>query len=517
MQRSENYPQNREIHCRGIVSHRRTSCKLPHLFDDRNHHVVERIAIKESLQVSFVKIHIMCDNLEGLTASLGANSNALSQLQVIGTALKRKQLSGSNSCAKATVEILRVFLGVPQLKTAEQMMGAVRVVGKELSQCAPSELTVGNIVRRVMQIIREEYSNKKNATPDVTAPQAPANSVADKTGDITDFDLMAIKERRGRKERSGSLVEQMLASEELSSFASSCTRKTSSTSGEDIDMNGMAPVRLSRTSSTVGENSHHSLQQPSLGSVLGAWASTQETSYADSEYSQYFPDMRQSVMGAVNELNDEIDSIFGPICEQAAEHIHSDDCILAHGWSHVVELFLKAAGRKRKYQVIVAEAEPDLSGHKLALALSKIPNISVTLIPDSAIYAIIGRVNKVVLAPSAVLADGGAMYSAGHAMVTVAAKEHNVPVVGLAAAFHLTPMFAHNQSETLGQLLSPSLTIAYNANVCQENVEVVNPAYDFVSPDLMSLYVTNNGSHQPSYTHRVLAELYHQSDHGALL
>ena len=460
----------------------------------------------------------MCDSLEGLKTLLGANSNALSQLEIIGTALKRKQLSGSNSCAKATVEILRVFLGSPQLKTAEQMMGAMRVVGKELSQCAPSELTVGNIVRRVMQIIREEYSSKKNAAADLNAHATTNSNGPDKVGEISDFDMMAIKERRG-KERSGSLVEQMLASEELSSFASSSTRKTTSTtSGGDVDnMDNMAPVRLSRTSSTVGGEfpGNHSLQQPSLGSVLGAWASTQETSYADSEYSQYFSDMRQSVMGAVNELNDEIDSIFGPICEQAAEHIHSDDCILAHGWSHVVELFLKAAGRKRKYQVIVAEAEPDLSGHKLALALSKIPNISVTLIPDSCIYAIIGRVNKVVLAPSAVLADGGAMYSAGHAMVTVAAKEHNVPVVGLAAAFHLTPMFAHNQSETLGQLLSPSLTIAYNANVCQENVEVVNPAYDFVSPDLMSLYVTNNGSHQPSYTHRVLAELYHQSDHGA--
>eukprot|EP00606_Chrysophyceae_sp_TOSAG23-5_P001212 GSChrysophyteH2.ASY1.ANO1.848.1 assembled CDS len=427
----------------------------------------------------------MCDSLEGLKTLLGANSNALSQLEIIGTALKRKQLSGSNSCAKATVEILRVFLGSPQLKTAEQMLGAMRVVGKELSQCAPSELTVGNIVRRIMQIIREEYSSKKNAAADLNEHATTTTNGPDKVGEISDFDMMAIKERRGK---------------------------------EHVDnMDNMAPVRLSRTSSTVGGEfpGNHSLQQPSLGSVLGAWASTQETSYADSEYSQYFSDMRQSVMGAVNELNDEIDSIFGPICEQAAEHIHSDDCILAHGWSHVVELFLKAAGRKRKYQVIVAEAEPDLSGHKLALALSKIPNISVTLIPDSCIYAIIGRVNKVVLAPSAVLADGGAMYSAGHAMVTVAAKEHNVPVVGLAAAFHLTPMFAHNQSETLGQLLSPSLTIAYNANVCQENVEVVNPAYDFVSPDLMSLYVTNNGSHQPSYIHRVLAELYHQSDHGA--
>jgi translation initiation factor 2B subunit (eIF-2B alpha/beta/delta family) len=59
------------------------------------------------------------------------------------------------------------------------------------------------------------------------------------------------------------------------------------------------------------------------------------------------------------------------------------------------------------------------------------------------------------------MADGGATFSAGHLMVAIAANEHHVPVVGLAATFLLTPMFAHNNSESLGQLLSPSLCIPY--------------------------------------------------------
>jgi len=33
---------------------------------------------------------------------------------------------------------------------------------------------------------------------------------------------------------------------------------------------------------------------------------------------------------------------------------------------------------------------------------------------------------------------------------------------------------------------------------------------------MMGLYITNNGSHQPSYTHRVLAEMYHPTDWHAL-
>ena len=94
-----------------------------------------------------------------------------------------------------------------------------------------------------------------------------------------------------------------------------------------------------------------------------------------------------------------MDSVYGPISELAQEHVHADECILTFGYSTAVELFLKAAGRKRRFQVIIAEAVPGLEGHKLALNLSKLPNnnISVTLIPDSAIYAIMSRVNKVKL------------------------------------------------------------------------------------------------------------------------
>ena len=111
------------------------------------------------------------------------------------------------------------------------------------------------------------------------------------------------------------------------------------------------------------------------------------------------------------------------------------------------------------------------------------------------------------------MADGGAICSAGQQNIAVAAKEHHVPVVGLTGAFLLTPMFAHNQRMALGQLLSPASTIPYDLNVCQENCEVVNPSFDYVSPDLIDIYVTNNGSHQPSYMYRLLAEYYNREDH----
>ena len=42
---------------------------------------------------------------------------------------------------------------------------------------------------------------------------------------------------------------------------------------------------------------------------------------------------------------------------------------------------------------------------------------------------------------------------------------------------------------------------------------MVNPAYDYVPPELVSLLITNIGANHPSYIYRLLAEYYHQEDH----
>ena len=123
--------------------------------------------------------------------------------------------------------------------------------------------------------------------------------------------------------------------------------------------------------------------------------------------------------------------------------------------------------------MLVAEGAPNLDGHKLAYSLSKSsPNISVTIIPDSNLYAIMARVNKVILSPHAIMADGGAIGHSGQLMVAIAAKEFLVPVVCVSGAFALTPLFAHNQSLALQQLQSPGSTIPYNTEINFSNVEV---------------------------------------------
>ena len=45
-------------------------------------------------------------------------------------------------------------------------------------------------------------------------------------------------------------------------------------------------------------------------------------------------------------------------------------------------------------------------------------------------------------------------------------------MVGVAGAFTLTPLFAHNQTSVLGQLLSPASSLHYDFDVHYGNVQV---------------------------------------------
>jgi len=58
--------------------------------------------------------------------------------------------------------------------------------------------------------------------------------------------------------------------------------------------------------------------------------------------------------------------------------------------------------------------------------------VEVTLISDAAVFAIMSRVNKVIVGTHAVMADGGLKAVCGSHTVALAAKHYSVPVSILA-------------------------------------------------------------------------------------
>jgi translation initiation factor eIF-2B subunit beta len=223
---------------------------------------------------------------------------------------------------------------------------------------------------------------------------------------------------------------------------------------------------------------------------------------------------KKSLVESIEVLRDEIETIDSQIEVQAIEHIHSDEVILTLGHSTTIENFLAVAARKREFHVLVADGAPAFNGHKMALALSKMKDaekVTTTVITDAAVFAVMARCNKVIIGCNAVLANGGILADAGALMLAQAAKEHSVPVVVCAGSFKLCPEFPHNE-DSFNSLKSPNEVLPSDIHVIRDQVQVVNPAVDYVPPNLVSLLVTNFGGHLPSYVYRLLSDQYAPED-----
>jgi len=216
-------------------------------------------------------------------------------------------------------------------------------------------------------------------------------------------------------------------------------------------------------------------------------------------------------MESLSELMGELEEVHATICESALEHIHANEMILTFGYSQSVLLFFKhAAEKKRMFTVVVAEQGATFRGHELAKALAE-ASIEAIVIPDSAVYAMMGRINKVIMPCCAVMANGGLITDSGGHSVALAAKELSVPVICITGMFKLCPLYPHNL-DYFNILLSPGAVMDYEEMSSLQEVEVLNPAFDYVPPELLDLYITNTGGHQPSYIYRLLSEYYHHED-----
>jgi len=191
------------------------------------------------------------------------------------------------------------------------------------------------------------------------------------------------------------------------------------------------------------------------------------------------------------------------------------------GFSKTVFAFLKNAAKDRVFQVIVAEGAPSYHGHKLATDLAK-EKIQTTLIPDSAIFAMMARVNKVIIGTHSVMANGGLKAVIGTHSLALAAKHYSVPFIVCAPMFKLCPEFVCSlDQDGFNQFASPEDILNGSEGQLISRVKIYNPIFDYVPPALVTLFISNmggdnegvtSGGHSPSYIYRLLSEVYHHMD-----
>jgi translation initiation factor eIF-2B subunit beta len=130
------------------------------------------------------------------------------------------------------------------------------------------------------------------------------------------------------------------------------------------------------------------------------------------------------------------------------------------GYSKLILHFLKEAARFRKFQLILAENAPFYDGHQMAVELSK-SGIETTVVTDSAVFAVMSRVNKVLLGGHAVTADGGLIALSGSHLVASAAKHHSTPVVVCASLYSMTASYLINDSDAYNLCISPEASYSF--------------------------------------------------------
>ena len=102
------------------------------------------------------------------------------------------------------------------------------------------------------------------------------------------------------------------------------------------------------------------------------------------------------------------------------------------------------------------------------------------------------RVDKVIIGTHAIMANGGLVTNTGAYMIALAAQAHSVPVYVIGPMYKMTPLYPFDFL-TFNELLSPQEIFQLSEYDKKENIEVIVPAYDYVPPELVSLYITNLG------------------------
>ncbi|KAL8584274.1 hypothetical protein ACOMHN_014693 [Nucella lapillus] len=228
------------------------------------------------------------------------------------------------------------------------------------------------------------------------------------------------------------------------------------------------------------------------------------------DITQPCPQLKGAVIESIGELMTEMDGCVENIASQSLEHIHADETILTFGYSRTVEAFLKNAAKKRKFNVIVSEAEPYFSGQILAKNLAE-KDIKVTIIPDTHIYAMMRKVNKAIIGTHTIMAEGGCKVPCGIFNVAQAAKDHKVPLFVCAATYKLCPeQFRSENQPNFQKYASPDLFLEMLDGMGE--LDISNVIYEYIGPEYINLFIFNTGTNAPSHVYRLLKDIYHQDD-----
>lgn len=228
-------------------------------------------------------------------------------------------------------------------------------------------------------------------------------------------------------------------------------------------------------------------------------------------------DIRQIVIQSIKDLIDEIKNIDDGIQQIAIDLIHDRELLLTPtpDSKTVLRFLLKARERNnRNFTVIVTEGFPNNTrvAHEFSKKLSQ-NDIETIIIPDSAVFALMSRVGKVILGVTSVFTNGGMISStSGISSICECAREFKTPVFAVTGLYKLSPVYPFDIEKFVEIGGSQKVLPTTENNRTGNTMDTINPIADYIPPENIDIYITNIGGFAPSFIYRVVWDNYKQED-----
>nr|CCC92191.1 putative translation initiation factor eif-2b beta subunit [Trypanosoma congolense IL3000] len=442
---------------------------------------------------------------DGKSFSMTAASESVQLLHTVITLFREH----GEKLGAAGGHILRS--GFITTKQIQKLLWLVSFTGDAMLRAQFGTLLLTNVTRRVLSFIRTATAECKANAHKLENPDSRAESVLrSQHEDHAGQRKKQKQQRRGGKQRDN--VARSTAGDETDSTTHS------NDPNENFDEEQQEIL-------TIGIPGRQTLRRaPSRRELEGSMREEVEVHIRADDFfncvSQY-----------IEQFSAEIEGMCDALCDRAVKQLHSTDTVITTGSSHTTRRYLlHALATGASFKVIILEGAPMPSeaSHKLASELRS-KHAEVQVLPDSSAFAVMGTCTKVLIGVENVLANGGILAPIGTHPLCIAAKHFAVPVLVVTTTIKMTPFYPSDAYCTSLVKISRSsaqeipwntygspgdvLPAPYGADVETFGSFVVHsPVTEYVPPELITLYATNESEYTPSQIHRIVRENYSPED-----
>ncbi|KAK7908169.1 hypothetical protein PG985_015472 [Apiospora marii] len=389
--------------------------------------------------------------------------------------LKRRQIQGSEPCALATAHILLQVVVMDKYTDVNQLLARIQGVARRLVAAQPRELVIGNIVRRVLGLIRDEALENRNEAGSDESISSPVRDASPPpmSASVSSLNEAAPLAKMGRPGLMNALT------------------RTQSMFNLLADPDTTPPIWSTGASPAPGSGVSTPMADPQSTDVKA---------------------LRSEVIDGIEEIMDEIRQVDEQVQAYSDIIIHPGDYILVHQPCKTVQRFLTRS--KRKCTVFLAvdpsahpAEDPYASFRKSMAATGSV----VVNIMNTGLMAYMSRVNKVILSARAIMGTGSVLVDGGASVIARAARELGRTVIVIGGVYKLSPDNQIDQ-ETATEWGNPSKYVNYSDGRMVGQVTVKTAVSEFVPSELVNTYITNLGAHSRDHLHAIVNDHYKEAD-----